>query len=39
VFLSPARVAGRLALRLAIGGTLTSRDDVAAAWRELAEPA
>ena len=39
VFLSPARVAGRLALRLAIGGTLTDRDDVVAAWRELAEPA
>jgi aromatic-L-amino-acid decarboxylase len=31
-FLSHARVAGRHALRLAIGGTLTDRPAVAAAW-------
>jgi len=35
-FLSPARIAGRQALRLAIGGTLTQRHDVQAVWRELA---
>jgi aromatic-L-amino-acid decarboxylase len=35
VFLSPARVAGRQALRLAVGGTLTRRQDVETAWREL----
>ena len=35
VLLSPARVAGRLALRLAVGGTLTGREDVETAWREL----
>jgi len=37
VFLSSARVAGRLALRLAVGGTLTTRDDVLAAWRTVAD--
>ena len=36
VFLSHARVAGRLALRLAIGGSLTERRHVAAAWERLA---
>jgi aromatic-L-amino-acid/L-tryptophan decarboxylase len=35
VLLSPARVAGRYALRLAVGGTLTGRQDVETAWREL----
>jgi aromatic-L-amino-acid decarboxylase len=35
VLLSPARVAGRHALRLAVGGTLTRREDVETAWREL----
>ena len=35
VFLSPARIAGRLALRLAVGGAMTGRDDVAAAWHDL----
>ena len=35
VFLSPARVAGRLALRLAVGGALTRREHVETAWREL----
>jgi aromatic-L-amino-acid decarboxylase len=35
VLLSPARVAGRQALRLAVGGTLTRRQDVETAWREL----
>lgn len=36
LFLSHARVNGRYALRLAVGGGLTTRDDVAAAWRLLA---
>jgi aromatic-L-amino-acid decarboxylase len=36
-FLSPAEVGGRLALRLAVGGPLTSRDDVLAAWRAVAD--
>jgi len=35
VLLSPARVAGRYALRLAVGGTLTGLQDVETAWREL----
>ena len=35
VFLSPAHVAGRQALRLAVGGTLTRRQDVETAWKEL----
>ena len=35
VLLSPARVAGRYALRLAVGGTLTRLQDVETAWREL----
>jgi aromatic-L-amino-acid decarboxylase len=35
VFLSPARVAGRQSIRLAVGGTLTRRQDVETAWREL----
>jgi aromatic-L-amino-acid decarboxylase len=35
VLLSPARVAGRHALRLAVGGTLTRREDVETAWREI----
>ncbi|MFM7290036.1 MAG: pyridoxal-dependent decarboxylase, partial [Planctomycetia bacterium] len=35
VFLSPARVAGRQALRLAVGGSLTRREHVATAWQEL----
>jgi aromatic-L-amino-acid decarboxylase len=35
VLLSPARVAGRHALRLAVGGTLTRLQDVETAWREL----
>jgi aromatic-L-amino-acid decarboxylase len=35
VLLSPARIAGRQALRLAVGGTLTRRQDVETAWREL----
>jgi aromatic-L-amino-acid decarboxylase len=39
IFVSPARVAGRLVIRLAVGGPLTDRDDVAAAWAELAEGA
>ena len=34
-FLSHARVAGRHALRLAIGGTLTDRKTVAAVWEVL----
>ena len=38
VFLTAAGVGGRLALRLAVGGTLTRRDDVVAAWAELAAP-
>ena len=39
VSLSHARVAGRFALRLAIGGTLTERRHVDAAWRTLATAA
>ncbi|NDC63777.1 MAG: aspartate aminotransferase family protein [Planctomycetia bacterium] len=39
VFLSHATVAGRLALRLAIGGTLTERRHVESAWRELSDAA
>jgi aromatic-L-amino-acid decarboxylase len=35
VLLSPAGVAGRHALRLAVGGTLTRLQDVETAWREL----
>ncbi|MFM8709569.1 MAG: pyridoxal-dependent decarboxylase [Planctomycetia bacterium] len=35
VFLSPARVAGRQALRLAVGGSLTRREHVETAWQEL----
>jgi aromatic-L-amino-acid/L-tryptophan decarboxylase len=38
-FLTHARVNGRFALRLAIGGPLTERDDVAAAWQCLAASA
>jgi aromatic-L-amino-acid/L-tryptophan decarboxylase len=38
-FLTHARVNGRYALRLAVGGTLTRRDDVAAAWQCLATSA
>ena len=34
--LSPARVGGRHALRLAVGGSLTERRHVAAAWQTLA---
>ena len=36
VALSHARVAGRYALRLAVGGPLTRREDVLAAWETLA---
>ncbi len=39
VFLSHARVAGRHALRLAIGGAITERRHVLAAWRTLATAA
>ena len=39
VFLSHARVGGRFAIRLAVGGTLTTRDDVLAAWRVIAAAA
>jgi aromatic-L-amino-acid decarboxylase len=39
VAFSSAGVAGRLAIRLAVGGPLTRRDDVAAAWRELSDRA
>ena len=39
LFLSHARVAGRRALRLAIGGAITGRGHVAAAWRTLAAAA
>ena len=39
VYLSHATVAGRLALRLAIGGTLTERRHVEAAWAELSAAA
>jgi aromatic-L-amino-acid decarboxylase len=35
VLLSPARINGRQALRLAVGGTLTRRQDVETAWQEL----
>ena len=35
VFLSSGLVAGRRALRLAIGGPLTRREDVETAWQEL----
>ena len=35
VCLSSATVGGRLALRLAVGGTLTRREDVEAAWAEV----
>ena len=35
-FLTHARVGGRLAIRLAIGGATTTRDDVLATWRRLA---
>jgi aromatic-L-amino-acid decarboxylase len=35
MFLSHAKVRGRHALRLAIGGTLTERAHVEAAWRRL----
>jgi aromatic-L-amino-acid decarboxylase len=38
-FLTHARVNGRYALRLAVGGTLTRRDDVASAWQCLATSA
>src|SRR5579872_4121188 len=39
VFLSTTRLAGRVALRVAIGNERTTRDDVAAAWRILREHA
>ena len=35
VLLSPARIGSRHALRLAVGGTLTRREDVETAWNEL----
>ena len=35
VLLSPARIGSRHALRLAVGGTLTRRQDVETAWKEL----
>ena len=35
VLLSPARIESRHALRLAVGGTLTRREDVETAWNEL----
>jgi len=35
VFMSHARVQGRMAIRVAIGGTLTRRQDVQAAWELL----
>jgi aromatic-L-amino-acid decarboxylase len=35
VFLSSARIMDHLALRLAVGGTLTRRQDVETAWQEL----
>jgi aromatic-L-amino-acid decarboxylase len=38
-FLSHAHVAGRFALRLAIGGTLTTSADVAATWQLIQETA
>jgi len=34
-FLTHARVGGRLAIRLAIGGATTTRDDVLATWRRV----
>jgi aromatic-L-amino-acid decarboxylase len=36
-FLTHARVGGRLAIRLAIGGATTTRDDVLATWRHVAD--
>ena len=39
VFLSHARVSGRYAIRLAVGGTLTSRADVLSAWGVIAAAA
>jgi aromatic-L-amino-acid decarboxylase len=36
-FLTQARVSGRLAIRLAVGGATTTRDDVVATWRRIAE--
>lgn len=39
VFLSHARVGGRHAIRLAVGGTLTSRADVLGAWGVIAAAA
>jgi aromatic-L-amino-acid decarboxylase len=35
VLLSPAQIGSRHALRLAVGGTLTRREDVETAWKEL----
>lgn len=35
IFISHTKIAGRFALRLAIGNLRTTRDDVAAAWRIL----
>jgi aromatic-L-amino-acid decarboxylase len=37
LFLSSARVGGRLALRLAVGGGQTTREDVMEAWRTVAD--
>ena len=34
-FLTHARIGGRLAIRLAIGGATTTRDDVLEAWRQV----
>ncbi len=34
-FLTHARIGGRLAIRLAIGGATTTRDDVLGAWRQV----
>jgi aromatic-L-amino-acid decarboxylase len=34
-FLTQARVGGHLAIRLAIGGATTTRDDVLEAWRRV----
>jgi len=39
VFFSHARVAGRHAIRMAVGGTLTGRSDVLGAWELLATAA
>ncbi|MFM8892725.1 MAG: aminotransferase class V-fold PLP-dependent enzyme [Planctomycetia bacterium] len=36
-FLSQAEVSGSLAIRLAVGGAQTRRDDVETAWKQLAE--